>query len=621
MATVVLHHTVLHHTVRGAHKTDPPPPLAQPLDGDDEPKTRPLDFNLIRWILAYARPHAAKRNTLVVLTLLRALQLPLLGWALGRVIDGPIAHHSTSGLLWGCLGFLALAAFTHFTFHFRQRLALELGEAVVHDLRDDVFTHLQQMQMDFFNDTRLGRIISRVTSDADAVRLFIQDVLFVSIVVLGQMLTAAVIMFCYDGVLLSIVAAMLPVLWAVNCRFRAKLSQAHRAVQESFSRVTSSVAESIQGIHVTQAAVRQKVNAQRFDELVEDHSHYNVDVARISGLFVPLLDLSTQTFLATVIVLGGYRVLTPGVELPLGDLIQFLFLANIFFQPIQSIGDQYNQALSAMAGAERLRRLLDTQPQWKDGPHTIQLPTLVGRVRFEHVSFAYQPDRPVLDDIHFSVKPGQTVALVGETGSGKTSLVSLIAKFYLPTAGRLLIDGHDIRDIDSRWLHRHVAVVLQQNFLFSGTVLNNIRLGRPEASDGEVAEAIARLGCLDLLESLPCGLHTEVGESGSRLSLGQRQLVCFARAMLADPRILVLDEATSSIDVFTEQRIQQALGRLLDGRTSFVVAHRLSTIRDADLVLVLDHGRIVEQGNTQQLLAAGGRYAAECQRSAVPIAA
>jgi len=588
---------------------------------DEEAEKRPLDLSLIRWILAYTRRHAAKRNALFGMALIRAVQLPLLAWVLARVIDGPIAHRSHAGLFRGCLGFLVLAAFTQLTFHFRQRLALELGEAVLHDLRNDIFAHLQKLQLDFFCGTRLGRIISRFTSDAEAVRLCVQDVFFVSVVVLGQMFVAAAIMLWYDAVLLAIVAAILPILWAINGRFRGKLSHAHRAVQESFSRVTSSVAESIQGIHVTQAVVRQEINARRFHDLVENHSRYNVDVARISSLFGPLLDLGTQSSLAAIIVLGGYRVLTPGIELPLGDLIQFLFLANVFFQPIQTIGEQYSQALLAMAGAERLRRLLDTAPSWQDQPQTATPAVLAGHVRFDRVSFAYNPGCPVLHDISFSARPGQKIALVGHTGSGKTSLASLVAKFYLPTSGRLLIDGREIRDIDSRWLHRRVGIVLQQNFLFSGTVADNIRAGRPEAGDDEVAEAVAALGCRDLLDALPQGMYTEVGESGNRLSLGQRQLVCFARVMLADPRILVLDEATSSIDVFTEQRIQQALRRLLEGRTSFVVAHRLSTIRDADLVLVLDRGRIVEQGSPRSLLAANGIYAGLRRQSGRPAVA
>jgi ATP-binding cassette subfamily B protein len=332
-----------------------------------------------------------------------------------------------------------------------------------------------------------------------------------------------------------------------------------------------------------------------FRELVYDHSRYNLDAARTAGIFLPLLEFNSQLFLAILLVLGGYRVLEPGMAMPLGNLIQFLFLANIFFQPIQTLGDQYNQALMAMAGAERVRRLLATQADWQDPPRAIKLRALRGQVRFENVSFGYDPRRPVLHNISFAVEPGQIVAFVGHTGSGKSSLVNLIAKFYLPTSGRLLIDGHDVRALDGDALRSHMSIVLQQNFLFSGSVLENVRVGRPGAADEEVVQAIARLGCLDLLQSLPEGLQTEVGESGGRLSLGQRQLICFARAMLANPRVLLLDEATSSIDIFTEHRIQRALAKLLEGRTAFVVAHRLSTIRNADVVLLLHHGRIVRR--------------------------
>ena len=577
-------------------------------DSESELEKRPLDFGLIRWIFGYTRPHAEAQHPA------RDGGHPVhpvaaLGLVLGEVINGPIAGGSAKGLAVGVLGFFALAASTHFVFHFRQRLALELGECVVHDLRNAVFAHLQRMPMSFFNRTRLGRIISRMTSDAEAVRAGVQDVLFVSLVGLGQMLVAGALMLWQDPVLFAIVALLMPALWGIHRHFLARLSRAYREVQESFSRVTSTVAESIQGIQVTQSAVCEKTNADQFQDLVMDHSIYNLRAAQASGLFVPLLDFNNQLFLAALLLLGGYRVLTPGVGMPLGELIQFMFLANIFFGPIQTLGDQYNQAMVAMAGAERVRRLLSTAPEWCDPPSARPVPTIRGQVRFERVSFGYDPARPVLHDISFTAEPGQTVAFVGHTGSGKSTLVNLIAKFYLPGGGRLTIDGRDIREIESESLHRQIGIVLQQNFLFGGTVMENVRFGRPSASDGEVAVAIRRLGCLDLFDSLPEGLFTEVGESGARLSLGQRQLVCFARAMLADPRILLLDEATSSVDVFTEQRVQEALAALLKGRTSFVVAHRLSTVRDADLVLVLDQGRIVERGTHAKLVAAGGPFA------------
>lgn len=578
-------------------------------DADLEAKTRPLSFDLVRWIFGYTRPHAFKRNLLVGLTVVRAIQLPVLAWMLGWVIEGPIRHGSTSSLFGGVAALFAMAMFTHLTYHFRQRLALELGEAVIHDLRNDLFSHLQRMPMRFFNETKLGRLISRVSSDADSVRAGVQDVLFCGVVAMGQMCVAALLMFVADPVLFLIVAAMGPGIWAINVYFRKRLSVAYRNVQESFSRVTSTVAESIQGVHVIQGSVREKAKSDDFRELVTDHAEYNMQVARGAGAFLPVLEINSQCFLAGLLVIGGYRVLNPALEMPLGSLLQFLFLANIFFGPIQSLGDLYNQTLAAMAGAERVRRLLETEPESMDSPGAKPLAELRGHVRFENVSFGYDPERPVLHRVSFTAEPGQMVALVGHTGSGKSTIVNLIAKFYQPCRGRILLDGHDLRDVQSDWLHRRMGIVLQQNFLFTGTVMENIRRGRPDATDAEVIDAVEQLGCLDLLDSLPDGLHTEVGESGCRLSLGQRQLVCFARAMLADPQILLLDEATSSIDVITEHRLQEALSRLLVGRTSFVVAHRLSTIRNADLVLVLDQGEIVERGEHAQLVAHGGAYA------------
>jgi ATP-binding cassette subfamily B protein len=270
--------------------------------------------------------------------------------------------------------------------------------------------------------------------------------------------------------------------------------------------------------------------------------------------------------------------------------------------------------MTAMAGAERVFALLDTQPDWSDPPDATELPLIAGCVEFQRVTFGYEPDRPVLCDLSFVAEPGQTIALVGHTGSGKTTMINLIAKFYLPNAGSVRIDGHDLRTVSGLSLHRQMGIVLQQNFLFHSTVADNIRVGRPAASDEEVIEAVRRLDCLDLLGDLPDGFQTNVGERGVTLSSGQRQLICFARALLADPRILILDEATSSIDTQTEARLQAALAILLRGRTSFIVAHRLSTIRNADQVLVLDHGRLVEHGRHESLLAADGVYAALYRR-------
>jgi len=292
-----------------------------------------------------------------------------------------------------------------------------------------------------------------------------------------------------------------------------------------------------------------------------------------------------------------------------GDLVMFFFLANLFFEPVQNIGNQINQALMAMAGGERLFRLLDQAPDWQDAAAAKPLPPIRGRVEFQAVHFEYRPGRPVLTDISFLAEPGQSVALVGHTGSGKTTLVGLLQKFYLPGRGRVVVDGHDLNDVTSQSLRSQMGSVQQNNFLFAGTVLDNIRLARPAATEAEVRATLKALDCLDLLEALPQQLDTLVAERGTSLSFGQRQLVCFARAMLADPRIVVLDEATSAIDSVTEARLQRALDLLLRGRTAFIVAHRLSTIRQAGLVLVLDQGRIVERGTHDSLLREQGTYA------------
>lgn len=585
-----------------AHEKDDPDP-------EFDESQRPLDWGLIGWLYGYTRPHARMRNALAVIVVIRSVQLPLLAWTITAIINGPITTGSTQGLVWSVAGFLTLAVLTQLTFYFRQRWALDLGEAVVRDMRGEVFAHLQTMQMDFFNRTRLGRIISRFSSDAEAVRTGVQDVFFRTLVGLGQMAVAGGLMLWADGLLFAIVASMMGVLWGLNRHFRRRLSQVHRDVQESFSRVTSNVAEAIQGVQVTQSLVQESAKTRDFRDLASYHAENNLRAARTAGVFLPMLELNSQVFLAILLMVGGYRVLSPSHAMPLAELIQFLFLANLFFQPVQILGEQYNQALVAMAGAERIRHLLSQTPDWTDPPLAVRPAQVFGHVRFEDVTFGYDPDSPVLQAVTFEASPGRTVALVGHTGSGKTSVINLLAKYYLPTSGRILLDGRDTRELDSHWLRRQMGVVLQQNLLFTGSVRENIRLGRPEATDDDVKRTLADLGCLDMFESLAEGLDTEVGESGANLSLGQRQLVCFARAMVANPQLIILDEATSSVDPATERRIQAALERLLHGRTAFVIAHRLSTVENADLVLVLDGGRVVERGSHHELLARGGPYA------------
>jgi ATP-binding cassette subfamily B protein len=575
---------------------------AQELEHD----RRPLDLAIVRRLYGFTRPYARTRNWLFLMVVLRAMQFPALAWTTAAVLSGPIAARDARGTVYGVLGFIAVALSAAFVLHFRVRLSLELGEAVIQDVRATLLRHLMVQPVAFFQRRRVGSLISRLTSDLEAVRVGVKDVAFVGTVQLGSMVIAALIMLYYDYKLFLVLVGLVPILTAIVRRFRSPMLQAYRTTQESFSRVTATVAETIDGIRVVQSHGRGDDKSAAFRAQIDAHGQLNVEAAQRAAALLPLFDLNGQVFLALLLSIGGYRVLHG--SMPLDTLVQFFFLSSHVFNPIAALGTQYDQALTAMAGAERVFSLLDTPPSWTDADDAVPIGPIEGRVVLEKLSFGYDPGRLVLRDIDLTVESGQTVALVGRTGSGKSTLLGMIAKFHQPTSGRVLIDDVDLSRVTSDSLRSQFGSVLQSNFLFSGSVLDNVRFARPGASDAEIRAAAEALDVLDLIEAFPHGWQTRVAERGVGLSLGQRQLVCFVRAMLANPRLLLLDEATSAVDVLAERRLQRALERLLVGRTSFIVAHRLSTVRNADLVLVMEQGRIVERGDHATLLERQGAY-------------
>jgi ATP-binding cassette subfamily B multidrug efflux pump len=403
-------------------------------------------------------------------------------------------------------------------------------------------------------------------------------------------------------------AAMLvvPIMVVVSTKFRVTVRRAWREVRKRSARINSHLNEALQGMRVTQAFVQEEENQAFSDYLNNDYRQTMIRTSKMGDMLNPLITITGG--LGVCIVYWYGATLFKQGEIPLGTVYAFAAYQGRFWEPITRLGNLYNQLLQAMASSERIFEFIDTKPTITESENVITLPHVQGKVVYDHVHFAYSADKPTLQDVSLEVEPGQIIALVGQTGSGKTTFVNLLSRFYDATSGRILIDGHDVKDVTLSSLRSQIGVVLQDTFLFSGTIMENLRFGRLDASDEEVIAAAKAIGAHEFIQALPEGYQTYVSERGSGVSLGQRQLLSFARAVLANPRILILDEATASIDTETEQKVQIALAKLLEGRTSFVVAHRLSTIRNADCILVMDHGRIVQKGNHAALMGEPGIY-------------
>jgi ABC-type multidrug transport system fused ATPase/permease subunit len=481
-----------------------------------------------------------------------------------------------------------------------------VGERMLADLRTTLFGHLQRLSLGFYERHRAGVIISRLTNDVEALDQLVTDGISSLVQNTLTLIGTAILLFVLDWRLALATLAVIPLMSVGTFFFRKYSARAYSQVRERLGLVTATLAEDIAGMRVVQAFTREQANIRNFRAISDRYRQSNQQTVMLNGIYFPFVDLLSTIALAVVLGYGGHLYFQGAVTI--GTLFAFMLYVQNFFDPVQQLSQLYGTFLSATAALDKITDVLDEEPEVQDVPGARDLDLVQGHVRFEGVRFTYGRGDEVLHGIDLDVPPGTTVALVGHTGAGKSTIAKLLARFYDPTHGRITIDGVDLRDVAQASLRHQLGVVPQEGFLFAGTVRENIAFGRPDATDEQVVAAAQAVGAHDFVSKLEDGYATELGERGSRLSLGQRQLVAFARALLADPRILVLDEATSSVDIGTERRIEVALRKLLADRTAFVIAHRLSTIRGADVIVVLEHGVIVEQGSHDELLARRGLY-------------
>jgi ATP-binding cassette subfamily B protein len=481
-----------------------------------------------------------------------------------------------------------------------------VGERILADLRKQLFGHLQELSLGFYERNRAGVLISRMTNDVEAIDQLVTD----GVTTLAQstllLSGTAFLLLVLDPRLALATLAVIPLMIVASAFFRSRSARAYSSVRERLGLVTATLAEDIAGMRMVQAFVREERATENFRAVALDYRESNMQTVVLNGLYFPFVSLLATLALAIVLGYGGHLYLNDAIALT--TLFAFMLYVNNFFDPIQQLSQLYNTFLSAAAALDKIIGVLDEEPDVVDRPGARPLAHIEGNVGFEDVHFAYGQGAEVLHGIDLVVPAGTTVALVGHTGAGKSTIAKLLARFYEPTGGRITIDGVDLNDVSQESLRRQLGIVPQEGFLFAGTVAENIAFGKPAAKPEAIVRAAQTVGAHEFILRLEDGYETQLGERGSRLSLGQRQLVAFARALLADPRILILDEATSSVDIGTERTIERALRTLLADRTSFVIAHRLSTIRDADLIVVLEHGQVIEQGSHDELLARRGLY-------------
>jgi ATP-binding cassette, subfamily B, multidrug efflux pump len=576
--------------------------------GSERETGKVFDRRVVARIVTYMRPFW-RQIVVAFVAMLAATGLALLTPYLVKVtIDNYITPHDTTGLAGICLLTAATYVGLYLATSIQQYLLSWVGQRVLANLRADLFRHLQRLSLSYHDTHIVGVTVSRVINDVAVISDLLSEGWITTIGDMLILVGIVVVMVSMDWRLALLALTVIPLMIVAAYLFSVRAKVAFRETRSSVAAVVGDLAEGIAGMRVIQAFAQEGKSQQRFDQVNVANRNAQVNAMSLSFVFLPTIEFLGMLATGVVLFFGGVGVIQGSVTL--GVLVAFLAYVTRFFQPIQELSQLYNTMQSAMAGGERVVELLNTAPAVLDRPGARQMPAIVGRIQFDQVSFKYRDDTPeVLHDICLTIEPGQTVALVGPTGAGKTSLGNLIARFYEVTSGAVTIDGIDVREVTQASLHHQTGLVPQDPFLFTGTIADSIRYGRPAASHDAIVAAAILANAHGFISALPDGYDAKIQEGGVNFSVGQRQLICIARAVLADPRILILDEATANVDTVTEALIQEALERLMRGRTAIVIAHRLSTIRHADVICVVDDGRIVEQGRHEELLERGGMYA------------
>jgi ATP-binding cassette, subfamily B, bacterial len=524
-------------------------------------------------------------------------------------IDKGIEHHDV-GALYAVVGIFLISAVVYGVCTYIQTYLVGwVGQRALQDLRLQLFAHLQRLSIGFYSRSIAGVVISRMTNDVEALDQLVEDGL-ATLIEAGLMLIGVIAILLWLDLHLALLTFIaLPFLIAGGLAFRIASAGAYRLTREKIANITGYLGETLSGIRTVRAFGREQRHLDEFAALNEENRAVNMRTVHLNAAYFPAVELISALVTVEILVIGGIEVIDGHTST--GVVFGFIAALNNFFSPIQSLSQLYTTYQSGMAALDKILGLLDEEPELLDAPDATTLPPIRGRVQFDGVSFRYGSDedgRWALRDVDLTIEPGQTIALVGETGAGKSTFAKLVSRFYDPTEGAVLVDGHDLRSVTAHSLRSQMGIVPQEGFLFSGTVRDNLSFGRPDATDEQIREAARAVGADDFISALEHGYDTQIGERGIQLSAGQRQLIAFARALVADPRILVLDEATANVDIHTEGLIEQGLRRLIAGRTAIVIAHRLSTIRGAARILVMEHGQIVEQGSHEELLRAEGRY-------------